>query len=77
MSCASVGKYVVSLMQPDPATLEKLGPEARKRRVDAIERARSTVPDQLEAACDQGAWSEPRRRCMLGATTMSDVENCR
>ena len=40
VSCASVGIHVVSLMQPDPATLEKLDPEARKRRLDAIERSR-------------------------------------
>ncbi|MDB5557066.1 MAG: sigM [Rhizobium sp.] len=77
MSCAAVGNHVVSLMQPDPATLENLDPEARQRRVDAIKRARSTMPDQVEAACDQGAWSEARRRCMLGATTMSDADKCR
>jgi len=59
------------------ARLENLDPEARKRRGDAIERARSTMPDQIEAACDQGAWPEAHRRCILAATTMSDVDTCR
>jgi hypothetical protein len=64
-------------MQPDPATLAKLDPDARKQRLDAIERARVTMPDQLEVACDQDSWSELRRRCALGATTMNEVAKCR
>lgn len=77
ISCASVGAHVAPLMQPDQAALDKLDPEARRQRVEAIERARITMPDQIEAACDQGAWSELRRRCVLAATTVSDVETCR
>ena len=75
-SCASVGKHVVPLMQLDQPALDKLDPEARKQRVAANERARITMPDQVEAACDQDAWSEPRRRCMLAATTISDLGKC-
>ncbi len=77
ISCASVGKHVEPLMQPDPAVLARLEPEARKQRIAAIERARVTMPDQVEAVCDQDTWSEARRRCVLAATTIGDVEKCR
>jgi RNA polymerase sigma factor (sigma-70 family) len=68
VGCASVARHVVTLFQPDPQTLEKR---------DAIERARITMPEQVEAACDQNGWSELRRRCVLAATTIRDVETCR
>lgn len=77
ISCASVGKHAVPLMQPDQAALEKLDPKAREQMVAAFERARITMPDQVEAACDQGRWSEARRRCTLAATTMSEFAGCR
>ena len=64
-------------MQPDPAELAKLEPDARNQRLAAIELARVTMPEQLEAACDQDRWSELRRRCALAATTIDDVASCR
>lgn len=76
LTCRSVAKHLVLFSMPDHAELAKLPPEKRVHIETAIGNMQKTMPDQIEGSCEQGAWTEAKRRCLLAATTMDTAHKC-
>lgn len=76
IDCTAIGSHVASLMQPDPAAIAQLPADAREGITMAIGQARLEMPSVIEAACEQGAWSEEARTCMAAATTSAAFNLC-
>lgn len=76
IDCTAIGSHVASLMQPDPAAIAQLPEDAREGITMAIGQARLEMPSVIEAACEQGAWSEEARTCMAAATTSAAFNLC-
>ncbi len=76
LSCGSVARHLVQFSMPDPEGLANLPPEQRAHIAAGIARMHKTMPDQIDATCVQGSWTEAKRACMLAATTWDATQKC-
>ena len=76
LSCASVARHLVLFSTPDHDGLAKLPADQRTKVEEGIARMHKTMPDQIDATCTQGAWSEAKRQCFLAATTFDAAKKC-
>ena len=73
VSCAAVGKHLTQLTQPD---LDSVDPAKREHLAPALAKAQAAMPSQVEAACEQAAWPEAQRRCMVAVTSSDGLAAC-
>jgi RNA polymerase sigma factor (sigma-70 family) len=75
-SCHAVGVHLAAIARPDPAALAALPSDKRASIEAGLARANVAMPERVEASCEQNAWTEPQRTCLLQSTTEEELRRC-